>query len=82
MEKRVSHLFIGTGLAALIGVLVFGLLAAIQYSFSGWFEVLPFYKTRPIHVALGLCWIYFTAIGFEHFETDGVEKGRVESRVG
>ena len=74
-----SHLFIGTGLAALIGVLVFGLLAAIQYSFSGWFEVLPFYKTRPIHVALGLCWIYFTAIGGIYYYLQREPEGRLWS---
>lgn len=64
LQARTSSLlFVGTGLVALLGALFFGLIVSVQYSFPDWFQAIPFYKTRPIHVTLALTWIFFTAIG-------------------
>ena len=62
-KQRVSALFIGTGLFALVVTALLGCLAAMQFCFPEWSNLFPFHKTRPIHVALAMCWIFFTALG-------------------
>jgi len=58
-----GKIFIGTSLLALALGVFMGCLAALQFVVPGFFEILPFFKSRPLHVSLVISWIFMCAIG-------------------
>lgn len=63
MNKPTGILFIITGLVALLLGIFFGAISGLQFIFPGFFEVLPFFKSRPLHVSLVVAWIFSAAVG-------------------
>lgn len=64
MKPKIGLLFIFAGLLALLGGMFFGCIGSLQHIFPGLMnEVLPFYKSRPLHVSLVISWIFLSAIG-------------------
>jgi nitric oxide reductase subunit B len=63
MKKEISIYFILFAIIALIGGVVFGLIGALQFIIPGFFDFIPFIKTRPLHVSLVISWIFLSAIG-------------------
>lgn len=63
MKNKFELLFITLGLLALIGGLFFGVIAGLQFVFPGFLDVIPFHKTRPLHVSLVVAWIFLASIG-------------------
>jgi nitric oxide reductase subunit B len=63
MNKSTGILFIITGLLALLLGIFFGTISGLQFIFPGFFEVLPFFKSRPLHVSLVVAWIFSAAVG-------------------
>jgi nitric oxide reductase subunit B len=63
MKKPTGILFIITGLVALLLGIFFGAVSGLQFIFPGFFEVLPFFKSRPLHVSLVVAWIFSAAVG-------------------
>lgn len=62
-NKQPGLPFVITSLLALgVGVLM-GSVAALQFIFPDFFELLPFFKSRPLHVSLVVSWIFLCAIG-------------------
>lgn len=59
--------FIIAALAGLLGALLIGCLAAFQFSFPGLLDSLGFVKSRPLHVALAVAWIFLSAAGGIYF---------------
>lgn len=56
--------FLVFGLILLAATLIFGLLGATEYAFSGiWRNTLSFEKIRPLHVSSAVFWILITAVG-------------------
>ena len=51
------------GLCSLWAGLAFGCIGAFQFVWPELFEWMPFFKSRPLHVALVVAWIFMTAIG-------------------
>ena len=43
--------------------MLFGCIGAFQFVWPELFEWVPFFKARPLHVALAVAWIFMTAIG-------------------
>lgn len=63
MIKQPALLFILFGLLALLCGIFFGAISGLQFIFPGFFEVLPFFKSRPLHVSLVVAWIFMAALG-------------------
>lgn len=63
MKNKIGLLFICLSLIALLGGLFFGSIASLQFVFPGVFDVIPFIKTRPLHVSLVVAWIFLSAVG-------------------
>lgn len=62
--SRISFLFIAAALVALLAGLFAGVIGGFQYILPEFLkEVLPFNKTRPIHVSLVITWIFTAALG-------------------
>lgn len=66
--RNPSLWFIIAGLLALCCGIFFGILGSLQYLFPEFLkELLPFYKSRPLHVSLVIAWIFLGAIGSIYF---------------
>ncbi len=63
MKKEIGVIFIFLSIIALLAGLFYGSLSAFQFVFPGFFDVLPFFKNRPLHVSLVVSWIFLSAIG-------------------
>ncbi len=63
MKKEIGVFFIFLSIIALLAGLFFGCLSAFQFVFPGFFDLLPFYKNRPLHVSLVVSWIFLSAVG-------------------
>jgi len=61
--KQPGILFIATALLALFAGVCMGAIAAFQFVIPGFFELLPFFKSRPLHVSLVVSWIFLCSIG-------------------
>jgi nitric oxide reductase subunit B len=55
--------FIITALLALLVGVYTGSLASFQFLIPGLFDILPFIKSRPLHVTLIVSWIFSCAVG-------------------
>ena len=62
-ENKVGLWFMLIGQLALWAGLVFGTIGSVQFLDPEIFEVLPFFKSRPLHVSLVIAWIFLTAVG-------------------
>ncbi|MCB0803915.1 MAG: cbb3-type cytochrome c oxidase subunit I [Flavobacteriales bacterium] len=63
MKNNQGFPFLIAGILALgLGMLI-GTLAAFQFIIPDFFELLPFFKSRPLHVSLVVSWIFLCAIG-------------------
>ena len=67
MKKEISIYFILFAFLALLGGALFGILAAFQFIIPGFFDWVPFIKTRPLHVSLVVSWIFLSAVGGVYF---------------
>ncbi|HEY4799139.1 MAG TPA: cbb3-type cytochrome c oxidase subunit I [Bacteroidia bacterium] len=63
MKKEIGIVFIALGLAALLGGLFFGSIAALQFVFPGFLHDFSYVRTRPLHVSLVVSWIFLSATG-------------------
>lgn len=63
MKKEIGIIFITLALVSLVVGVFYGCIAAMQFIFPGFLEILPFVKVRPIHVSLVVAWIFLSAIG-------------------
>lgn len=63
MKKEIGVFFIFLSIVALLSGMFFGSLSAFQFVFPGFFDLLPFFKNRPLHVSLVVSWIFLSAIG-------------------
>lgn len=63
MKKEISIWFIGFGILSLLGGVIFGIIAAIQFVVPGFLDFIPFIKNRPLHVSLVVAWIFLSAVG-------------------
>jgi nitric oxide reductase subunit B len=63
MKTDAGLKFIVLGLSALAAGLIFGAISAFQFIFPDFFELVPFFKTRPLHVSLVVAWIFSGAVG-------------------
>lgn len=62
-NKEVGLAFILVGVFALILGLLFGSIGALQFVFPDFLKIIPFFKSRPLHVSLVVSWIFLCAIG-------------------
>jgi nitric oxide reductase subunit B len=60
---RIGLRFMLLGLLALAGGLVAGTVAAAQFLYPGFLEQVSFLRSRPLHVSLGVSWIFMAAVG-------------------
>ncbi len=60
---RSALLFLVFGVVSLWLGAFFGLLGAWQQVMPGLFDVIPFVKSRPLHVSLVISWIFMVAVG-------------------
>ncbi len=63
MRKEIGIIFILLSIVALLGGLFFGSVCAFQFVFPDFFELLPFFKNRPLHVSFVVSWIFLSAVG-------------------
>lgn len=63
MKRKVELLFISLALISLLAGLFWGVVASIQFVMPNFFSLVPFYKTRPLHVSLVVAWIFLSSIG-------------------
>ncbi len=63
MKKEIGVVFIFLSITALLAGSFFGCISAFQFVFPGFFDLLPFFKNRPIHVSFTVSWIFLSAIG-------------------
>lgn len=63
IKKNLGLAFITLGLIALLGGLLFGSIAALQFVFPGTLDSLPFFKNRPLHVSLVVAWVFLSSVG-------------------
>jgi len=63
MKKEISIYFVLFAILALLAGIFFGIISAFQFIFPGFFDLIPFIKTRPLHVSLVIAWIFLSAVG-------------------
>ena len=63
MKSYAGIRFIIMGLLALFLGALMGLIGSIQFVSPSWMDILPFIKSRPLHVSLVVSWIFFVSIG-------------------
>ena len=63
MKKEISIYFILFAILSLLAGVMFGILGAFQFIFPGFFNLVPFIKSRPLHVSLVIAWIFLSAVG-------------------
>ena len=62
-KKEIGLIFVLLALLSLIGGLAFGSISALQFIVPGFFDSIPFIKSRPLHVSLVVAWIFLSAVG-------------------
>ncbi len=62
-SSRTGLLFMVTGMLSLWAGMLFGTIGAFQFVYPDLFEILPFFKSRPLHVSLVVAWIFLAAVG-------------------
>ena len=81
MGKKVSVLFVGLGLSALIVGALIGVLISIVYVSPDFLkDVLPFNRLRPMHTTTAVSWIILTATGGIYYYLAYIEKIQLFSR--
>jgi nitric oxide reductase subunit B len=73
MNGKTGLYFILAALACLAGGLLAGLVGVIQFIEPGWFEWLPFVKSRPLHVSLVITWVFMAGVGGIYYYLPAVE---------
>src|ERR1039457_7030718 len=63
MKKEIGIVFIFLSILALLSGIFFGSISAFQFVIPGFFDLLPFFKHRPLHVSLVVSWIFLSAVG-------------------
>jgi len=63
MTKQTGLHFIIFGMIALLFGLLFGSVSGLQFIYPSFFDALPFFKSRPLHVSLVVAWIFTAAVG-------------------
>ncbi len=63
MKKEIGIVFIFLSITALLAGLFFGTISSFQFVYPGFFDVIPFFKNRPLHVSLVVSWIFLSAMG-------------------
>lgn len=72
--------FIAAGLLALILGVFFGLAGSFQYLFPDFLSgIVPFFKSRPLHVSLVISWIFLAAVGGVYYYLPLVFKKEIYS---
>jgi nitric oxide reductase subunit B len=61
-SSKIAAPFLALALLSLMGGVFFGAVGAFQFLFPGFFDVVPFFKSRPLHVSLVVAFIFLTAI--------------------
>jgi nitric oxide reductase subunit B len=62
-----ANRFMLLALLSLLGGVFFGTVSSFQFIFPGFFELVPFIKSRPLHVSLVVAWIFLAAIAGIYF---------------
>ncbi|MBA3901326.1 MAG: cbb3-type cytochrome c oxidase subunit I [Bacteroidetes bacterium] len=62
-----ANRFLLLALLSLLAAVFFGTVASFQFMFPRFFELLPFIKSRPLHVSLVVAWIFLAAIAGIYF---------------
>jgi nitric oxide reductase subunit B len=62
-NKTISISFIFLGMLDLLIGALFGCIGSLQYIIPDFFNVLPFFKSRPLHVSLIVAWIFLCSVG-------------------
>lgn len=63
MNNRIGIYFVTAGLVALLCGVLFGAIGGLQFLSPTFFDELPFFKSRPLHVSLVVSWIFLTSVG-------------------
>lgn len=63
MKKEIGAFFIFLAILSLLGGLFFGTMGAFQFVYPKFFELVPFFKNRPLHVSLVVAWIFLSSVG-------------------
>ncbi len=63
MKKNIGTAFMLMGLLSLLAGLIFGVIGSLQFYYPGFFDAMPFFKSRPLHVSLVVAWIFSGAVG-------------------
>ncbi len=63
MKKEIGVLFVFLSIISLWGGLLFGTISSFQFVFPDFFEFIPFFKNRPLHVSLVVSWIFLSVVG-------------------
>jgi nitric oxide reductase subunit B len=63
MKKEIGAFFIFLAILSLLGGLFFGTMGAFQFVYPKFFELVPFFKNRPLHVSMVVAWIFLSAVG-------------------
>lgn len=66
-QNDVGLRFVFLGMVSLAAALLIGVLSAFKFLSPTFFEWMPFYKLRPMHVSLVVGWIFLTATGGIYF---------------
>lgn len=78
--KNTSLWFLIAGLLALLFGMFFGLIGSFQYIIPDFIiNVLPFFKSRPLHVSLVIAWIFLGAIGSIYYYLPKIFGGKMYS---
>ena len=63
MKKETSIYFILFAILSILGGILFGILGAFQFVIPKFFELIPFAKSRLLHVSMVIAWIFLSASG-------------------
>lgn len=62
-ESQVGVAFLVLGIASLVTGALFGVIGAMEHALPNVLDLIPFVKSRPLHVSLVVAWIFMAAIG-------------------
>jgi len=63
MKTNIGVIFIFLSILSLLFGVLWGSIASFQFVFPNFFNAVPFFKTRPLHVSFVVSWIFLSAIG-------------------
>lgn len=63
MKKEISIYFILFGILSLLSGVLFGIIGSFQFINPRFFELVPFIKSRPLHVSMVIAWLFLCAVG-------------------